>query len=30
MIVARSYRVLQHGTPVMVIAEYFPADLAPD
>jgi chorismate-pyruvate lyase len=30
MILARSYRVLQHGKPVMVIAEYFPANLAPD
>lgn len=28
MILARSYRVLQHGTPLMVIAEYFPADFA--
>ena len=28
MILARSYRVLQHGIPLMVIAEYFPADLA--
>jgi chorismate-pyruvate lyase len=28
VILARSYRVLQHGTPLMVIAEYFPADLS--
>jgi chorismate-pyruvate lyase len=28
MILARSYRVLQHGTPLMVIEEYFPANLA--
>ena len=29
VVLARSYRVLQHGTPLMVIAEYFPADPAP-
>jgi chorismate-pyruvate lyase len=28
ILLARSYRVLQHGAPLMVIAEYFPADLA--